>query len=159
MTAENTTPTLATTRIVIVSGNEYQVPLAATEAELRNHLKTMFPDVTNAMLQRGRRVVEGVEFETWEFVKRAGTKGATGGEMAALLAQVPPLPSPLIGRNARELLDKYLRGVATIGEVVDGDLIGIVNALPTNNQIRNGGDLCRLVDMLPAAPGSDITGW
>lgn len=159
MTAESTT------RIVIISGNEYQVPLIGegnapvTEQMVRDSLKPMFPDITNASLQKGKRVVDGIEYETWEFVKRAGTKGATGADVALLLAQVPRLPSPHLGAQAQALLAKYFHGQATVGETVAGGLLAIVNAMPINTQINTGGSLCMLVDMLPAAAGSDTTGW
>lgn len=154
------TPQKATERIVIVSGNEYRVPLTATEKELREHLAGMFPDVTNATLQKGKRTVGGVEYETWEFVKRAGTKGGlTGGEIARLLTHVLPVPITPLTRAISERLAELRRGTCTIHEALESDLIIALDALPVSGQLFTGGTLCALLDTLPAVAGSDDTGW
>jgi len=110
-------------------------------------------------LQKGTRKVGDVTYETWEFVKRAGTKGATAGELVALLGQIPRLPTGSLSTSGRALFAKYLRNTITIAEAVEGNLMAAVNALPAANSIRSGGDLCMLVDQLPAEFGSDTAGW
>lgn len=167
-----TAPTTPSTRIVVVSGNEYQVPLTATEAELRTHLAGNFPDIANATLQKKHRDIEGVTYEVWEFVKRAGTKGATGAEIAALLAATPPLPTAPLSASEHRLMERLresLRGSSywhpapkdrlTIGEALDGNLRTIVAKLPASGSTYTGGSLCSLLDTLPAVPGSDTSGW
>jgi len=64
-----------TEKIVIVSGQEFRVPADTDNEAIRNQLKSNFPDVANATVQKGKREIDGVEYDTIEFVKKAGTKG------------------------------------------------------------------------------------
>jgi len=67
--------TTATDKIIIVSGQEFRVPATTDNEAIRTHLKPNFPDVGNATIQTGTRTIDGVAYETIEFVKKAGTKG------------------------------------------------------------------------------------
>lgn len=64
------------TKIIIVSGQEFSVPAETDNEAVREQLKQMgFTDVATATLTKGKRLIDGVEIETVEFVKKAGTKG------------------------------------------------------------------------------------
>lgn len=68
--------TTATDKIIIVSGQEFRVPADTDNEAIRTQLKANFPDVGNATIQTGKREIDGITYETIEFVKKAGTKGA-----------------------------------------------------------------------------------
>jgi hypothetical protein len=67
--------TTAPDKIVIVSGQEFRVPADADHEAIRNQLTASFPDVGTATIQKGTRTIDGIRYETIEFVKKAGTKG------------------------------------------------------------------------------------
>ncbi len=67
--------TTATDKIIIVSGQEFRVPADTDNEAIRNQLRANFPDVGNATIQTGTKSIDGVEYQTVEFVKKAGTKG------------------------------------------------------------------------------------
>jgi hypothetical protein len=148
-----------TTRIVIVSGNEYSVPIEATEKDLREHLSGNFPDIANATLQKGTRVVDGIKYETWEFVKRAGTKGLSGSELAAALVGVPPVPvAPLPQVLARQLRE-LSAGTLSIEAALAADLPAVLAALPESSLKIAGMTLCQQLDAMQPAPAPATCGW
>lgn len=62
------------TKIVIVSGQEFSVPLETDNEAIRKQLAGMgFADVASATIQTGKRQVDGQDVQTIEFVKKAGT--------------------------------------------------------------------------------------
>lgn len=89
-----------TERIVIASGQEFRVPLDIEIEAVRQHLAQNFPEVSSATIKKGKKTIEGTEYETVEFVKQAGTKGLSGSDLARLIAlaprqNIPKRPKPL----------------------------------------------------------------
>lgn len=157
MTAPATTT--ATTKIVIVSGQEFSVPAETPEPEIRSHLAQTFPDVASAEIKRGTKQIDGVTYQTIEFVKRAGTKGANGADIAAVLGSILGLRLSPPPTAARHLLDRVRQGQATIAEALEGNVISTIEGLPESTQQIAGGTLCMSVDALPAVAASDPSAW
>lgn len=159
-----TTPT--TSKIVIVSGQEFSVPAETDNEAIREHLKANgFPDVAAATIQTGTRTVEGVETQTIEFVKRAGTKGLAGAELAELLASVPAerLTVEREPRSLAELLRKLEAGQLTVGRAL-ADLPTLRHALELCESrsfasTQEGAQLCSRVDRLPAVACATPSAW
>jgi len=122
-----------TTKIVIVSGQEFSVPSETDNEAIRTQLAGMgFTDVASATISKGKRTIEGVEHETVEFVKKAGTKGLDGAELAELLGSVPRASldrmSGGLSRAQRLLLDRLVTNQLTIDEALADDGAAISEA-------------------------------
>lgn len=159
--------TTATTKIVIVAGQEFSVPGDVTEKALRDHLAATFPDVANATVQKGSRTVDGVVYETIEFVKRAGTKGAElpaqleerDINLPELLAEIPPLWDGVLAPAALDLVRRFLGGQMTIGEALDLRLADMIQSVPDTGYRTSGRVLCNQIDRLAATPSDSAFGW
>lgn len=156
-----TTETKPTTKIVIVSGQEFSVPAESTVDELRAHLASMFPDVASATVQKGTKKLDGVTYETIEFVKKAGTKGASlSAQLAALLDE--PLPIRIGGAESATAarLAQLRGGQLTIDEALNERLTAALKALPRQDgKTKNGGTLCSLLDALSPVAGATPSDW
>ncbi len=63
-------------RIVRIDGNEYRVPSSNDEHTVRQSLvQAGFPNASTAEIKKSKTTIEGTEYEVWEFIKKAGTKG------------------------------------------------------------------------------------
>ena len=135
------------------------MPATTTIDELRTHLASMFPEVASATVQKGTKEIEGVKYETIEFVKKAGTKGSMGAEVAGLLATIPALrlggPPPA----AAALLERISLGLATIDEALEGQALAALAALPQREHTRNGGTLCSQLDAIIPVAGAAPSVW
>lgn len=163
------TTTTATSKIVIVSGQEFSVPIDTDNEAIRQQLAGMgFADVAAATIQTGKRTVEGQELETIEFVKKAGTKGLDGPALAALLATLPAdaLPPPVLcGPTAEQahLLDQLHNGQLTFAEALDQEetLTAALRACceqpPSPSQ--KGVALCNQLSTLVAVPCAAPVAW
>ena len=154
-----------TTKIVIVSGQEFSVPIETDNEAIREHLKgSGFPDVAAATIQSGTKTVEGVTYQTIEFVKKAGTKGLGGAELAALLSDVAaePLTLSRLPRSAAALLARLVEGELTIGEALAND-DALTDALrdATGQQPRQseGAMLCARIEHVPAVACAIPSRW
>jgi hypothetical protein len=156
----------AATKIVIVAGQEFSVPAETDNEAIRSQLTTMgFADVASATVQKGRRKVGDEEVETVEFVKKAGTKGVSGAELAGLLAQTPPKapPTRTPGKlRGRQLLQQLAAEALTIGDAL-GDVEVIQEALQqvqhSGRVISEGEELCAACEPLPAVAVPAPSGW
>lgn len=135
------------------------MPAETPEADIRSHLAQTFPDVASAEIKRGTKAIDGVTYQTIEFVKRAGTKGADGRDIAGVLAGIPALRLSPPPTGARHLLDRVRQGQATIAEALDGNVITTIEGLPESTQQIAGGTLCMSVDTLPAVAGAELPAW
>jgi hypothetical protein len=63
-------------KIVIVDGNRFPVAIETDNEAIRAHLANTYPMVSTATIQKGKETIEGVEYQTIEFVKKVGTKGS-----------------------------------------------------------------------------------
>jgi len=140
-------------KIIIVSGQEFSVPADTDVEAVRETLKPNFPDVANATPQKGKRMVDGLEVETIEFVKRAGTKGSR--LLAELLARIPP--RPISGESDEQLPHQLLGEQLTFDEALDGRLARALTTLA--NATHPGDDLCKALDSVPAAVSATPCGW
>jgi hypothetical protein len=159
----------AATKIVIVAGQEFSVPAETDNEAIRSQLTTMgFADVASATVQKGKRKVDDEEFETVEFVKKAGTKGLSGAELAALLGQMVPAATARqtsqADRAARPLVERYLAGELPIGEML-GRREELTAALVRIEEEQGGrakseGEvLCEPCDLLPAVAAPAPCAW
>lgn len=148
-------PTTAQHRIVIVEGQEFSVPVETTTEQIRSHLATNFPNVASASVQYGKRVIDGIEHQTVEFVKKAGTKGLDGNELAALLAGVPAAQVTLQQHEA--VIDQLLFGQLTFEEALHPSVAHAVDAVLAFD-IHPGATVCRLLDTL-APVATAPRGW
>lgn len=152
--------TTPATKIVIVAGQEFAVPAETDNEAIRQQLLTMgFADVASATIQKGTR--DGTE--TIEFVKKAGTKGLDGAELAGLLAGLPPGPLTLPpSTSAAGLLERLVTERLTVGEALANERI-IHHALGELaggwTPQKEGAALCDRVDRVPAAPCATPLGW
>jgi hypothetical protein len=163
-----TTPT-ATTKIVIVSGQEFSVPADTDNEAIRKQLAGMgFADVASATIQTGKRTVEGQDVTTIEFVKKAGTKGLGGAELVALLSTLPPATLPPVrhyGPTApqaallSELADAALTfdQALTLGDELERALDTCHEGPPSPSM--KGATLCRTLDQLVAVASAAPVAW
>lgn len=156
------------TKIVIVSGQEYSVPIETDNEAIRQQLAGMgFADVAAATIQTGKRTVDGQEIQTIEFVKKAGAKGLDGPALAALLGQISPSTLPPIrmyGPTAPQasLLVELSDGELTFEQAITmPDLDAALDACgeepPTPSQ--KGAALCRTLDQLIAVASAAPVAW
>jgi hypothetical protein len=158
MTTKTETPIKSTTeKIVIVGQESFRVPIDAAEKDLRDHLAAMFPDVANATVQKGTRTIENVIYDTIEFVKRAGTKGAA--DLIPLLAQIPALRLSPPRTAIATLLNRVSAGNCTIAEALDADLRCVITNLPESSLRVSGVTLCAQLDSLSPVAGDDVSAW
>lgn len=160
-----TTP--ATTKIVIVSGQEFSVPRETDNEAIRAQLASQgFADVASATIQKGKRTIEGQEVETIEFVKKAGTKGLDGAALAALLGKVPPatLPARIIYGPTpaqAELLTQLADGELTFDAALalEDTFEGAFNACweTPRYQEKKGAQLCATLDQLVAVALQNVS--
>lgn len=158
----------ATTKIVIVAGQEFSVPAETDNEAIRAHLKTSgFPDVAAATIQAGTRTVDGQEVTTIEFVKRAGTKGLGSAELAELLTTVPPqpldrTPRGLSGQGLR-LLRQLVEDRLTVGAALaDAETLfqALLECESRSVVISHEGDvLCGRIDRVSAVPCAIVSDW
>lgn len=158
------------TKIVIVSGQEFSVPLETDNEAIRTQLTGMgFADVASATIQKGKKTVEGVEYETIEFVKKAGTKGLDPSDLAELLAQlkVADLPALLpYGPTAEQsaLLLDLTEGTLTFEAALEiaVELSAALEACcdVPSYQPKEGKELCTALDGLsPVAARTAVSAW
>lgn len=157
---------MSDSKYVIVAGQEFSVPAATDNEAIRETLKTNFPDVATAEIKIGKRTVGDQEVETVEFVKRAGTKGLTGTDLAQLLRTVPTaaLPTqprpPRLTARVKALVSGTLTFAAALDDV-DGLIADLELSQAQERRTSNEGNmLCRTIDELPAvaAPRAPL-GW
>lgn len=145
-------------RIFIVSGQEFRVDVAHDIEAVRSHLSGQFPDVATATVKNGARVIDGVSYETVEFVKKAGTKGMDGGELAAILATVPAQWPNL--ENPERLIERLLTGQLTLGQVADLHLADVIHRAAYGVRTVYGGQVWDRITPLPGAAAADVPlGW
>lgn len=157
---------MAATKIVIVAGQEFSVPAETDNEAVRQQLAGMgFADVAAATIQKGKKAIDGVEYETVEFVKKAGTKGLDGAELAALLAGVPRAAPPAqakLGRDERVLVQRLAAGTLTIGEALAHRAV-LLEALERSvrpGRLQSEGEaLCAPCDVLPAVAAPAPSAW
>jgi hypothetical protein len=144
-------------KIVIVAGNQFSVPLAtATEAVRQQLLGMGFADVASAEAKEGKSA-DGTP--TLEFIKKAGTKGLDGAELAALLRQVPPVPVNRASLDAVTIAARLLDEALTWGEALEQDAAGALDIVAGSNEgcATEGGRLCARL-ALPAA-AAPVAAW
>lgn len=157
--------TTATTKIVIVSGQEFSVPIETDNEAIREHLKgSGFPDVAAATIQAGKKMIGEVEHVTIEFVKKAGTKGLDGAELAAILQGVPAEQINLsrLPASAAALLARLVEGELTIGEALanqDSLNQGLNDATGQQPCQSEGAMLCARIDHVGAVPCTTPSAW
>lgn len=164
-----TTPSTPATKIVIVSGQEFSVPADTDNEAIRKQLAGMgFADVASATIQTGKRTVEGQDVQTIEFVKKAGTKGLDGAELAQLLTTLTPAtlaPPAMYGPTAEqaELLDQLAEGELTFADALDQQdaLDRALDACGEQPPTRStkGAALCTTLDHLVAQPCAAPVAW
>jgi hypothetical protein len=153
-------------KIVIVAGQEFTVPATAADNDIRQTLVAQgFADVASAEIKRSKR--DGVE--VMEFVKKAGTKGLTGPDLAALLRRTPPAAGddtlPGVTGTARDALRRLTAGRYTIGEALHdpafGELLQLLeetdeaSPITTTEEVK----LCDTLDRLPAVAAAAPCAW
>ena len=166
-----TTPQ-ATTKIVIVAGQEFSVPADTPNEAIRQQLTSMgFADVASATIQTGTRTIDGTPTETIEFIKKAGTKGLGAAELAALLTHVPPTgAASTIGgltRDQTRLLNRLTTGDLTCVEAVFPPVAAALGALLNHLEESRGGSavnheggrLCATLDRLGAVAAPAPSAW
>lgn len=70
--AQSPQPTM---KIIKVDGQPFQVPVETDNEAVRAQLAGSYPMVSTATIQLGKETIDGVEYQTVEFVKKVGTKG------------------------------------------------------------------------------------
>jgi hypothetical protein len=156
----------AATKIVIVAGQEFSVPAETDNEAIRSQLAGMgFADVASATIQKGKRKVGDEELETIEFVKKAGTKGLSGAELAALLVTVPPKGAPTFERariEGQQLVQRLAAATLTIGDALahQEPLQEALQQVEHHGRVRTEGEaLCAACEHLPAVAVPAPFGW
>lgn len=162
-----TTP--QTTKIVIVAGQEFSVPAATDNEAIRTQLSGMgFTDVASATISKGTRDIDGQKVETIEFVKKAGTKGLDGADLAALLSTLPATALPslqLYGPTPAQadLLYRLTSGELTFAEALalEQELTPALEACyqEAPYQRKEGAELCRTIDHLSPVAAAAPCAW
>jgi hypothetical protein len=156
------------TKIVIVAGQEFSVPASTDNEAIRTHLASQgFADVASATIQTGKRKVGEQEVPTVEFVKKAGTKGMEGSELAGLIARVPaadPPKDPITGPTWEQalLLRQLVTGELTIGQAgqcADRFDAAFASLEPHDYVDMIGSRLCDRVVLHPIPAALDVCGW
>jgi hypothetical protein len=126
---------------------------------LRTHLAQTFPDVASATVQKGTKKIDGVSYDTIEFVKKAGTKGALATDLSSLLAELPAIR---IGTPPQATTD-LVRAVHTAQITIDAALaqgaLTAIQAMPRQDASQKGGVLCSLLDAISPVPADDVSAW
>lgn len=156
MTTETTPATTAEFKIVIVAGQEFSVPGSYDNETIRNYLVGQgFADVAGATIKTGKKTIGDQEYDTVEFIKKAGTKGLGAQDLAELLTTVPA--TRVLDRQGGPLIWRLLNGDLTFAEALASD--DLAEALeqidPSTSQ---GGALCRSLDTLTATAAA-VPGW
>jgi hypothetical protein len=158
-TFERKHTTMADMKIAIVDGQEFSVPASIDDEALRNQLAATFPSVATASINKGTRRIDGVDYDTREFVKKAGTKGS---DLADALASVPPaqlVTGPRVPRQIHALLS----GATTFGEAVSLESFDLQTAIADTSNVQDraqGEALCHALDQLaPVAADVLPAGW
>ena len=156
------------TKIVIVSGQDFSVPVETDNEAIRQQLVSMgFADVASASIKKGTREVNGETVETVEFEKRAGTKGLDGNDLVQVLQALPevalPRRSVRLPQAARAIIRRLRRGEITLAELADSADIQLVLDRATMYRpalSEEGRRLCERIRDIPAAaaPSSPL-GW
>lgn len=155
-TPEPTEPELSvTTKIALIEGEQFSVPYDMPVAEIRENLHATYPGIRTATVAKGTLTIQGVRYETVEFAKQAGTKGADITPLLPLLGtRRLPLGTMPDFRSSRLLR----RGSLTFGQALDLPLFDDHRPFHT----REGVSLCQILDDIPAvASDSAVTvpGW
>jgi len=157
--------TTATTKIVIVAGQEFGIPVETDNEAIRAQLLAMgFADVAKpAEIKVGTREVDGQTVQTVEFIKKAGTKGLGGADLAQLLAELPRSSlGPLMGITSAQLLGRLFDEQMTVGELLasEGALRHALHESAGGYRRQSeGAAVCARVDHAPAAPCATPLGW
>lgn len=143
------------TKIVIAAGQEFSVDVSADNEAIRSHLAATFPEVATAEIRQTTRTVDGVEIPVVEFVKKAGTKGLSGAELAARLMLVPRgrLPREGFTRQQADLLSRFMEGKMTVDEALAAEnaiLAAHEAATGISRPVEEGARLCNVVCSAPA---------
>ncbi|HBW50707.1 MAG TPA: hypothetical protein DEF47_12460 [Herpetosiphon sp.] len=149
----------ADTKIIIVEGQEFRVPSAMEIDAIRSHLATTYPSVTSAIITKGKRTIEGEEYETIEFVKKVGTKGL---DLVAALEEIPPAWDlfDLFSTKPPVPIEKLLAGGLTFGEAMLMNLDTELSKRFEKKYNREESALCLHLAELPASADQDLPlGW
>lgn len=144
-------------KVVIVAGNRFSVPReTATEAVRQQLLGMGFADVASAEAKEGKDT-DGTP--TLEFIKKAGTKGLEGAELAALLRQVPPAPVNRADLDAAAIAARLVDEELTWAEALELDAAGALDIVANANEgcSTEGGRLCTRLS-LPAVV-TPVAAW
>lgn len=152
--------TTPATKIVIVAGQEFSVPAETDNEAIRQQLLSMgFADVASATIQQGTR--DGTA--TIEFVKKAGTKGLDGTELAALLARLPATSMQAqrgISVADAEALDALARGALTIADALARDLPALLCIARDLHDTQTPEEqLCTTIAATPAVAAPGALAW
>lgn len=159
-------PKNTVSKIVIVAGDKFAVPLSTDNEQLRASLVPNFPDVRAAKIVLGETEYEGQIYASVEFVKQAGQKGLGGAALARLLADVPPLTmdaARVLSNTQRELLARLTSGQLTIDEALADGGAAIEDVLQSTQDAdglhAEGDALCAAIDRLPAVADRAPCAW
>lgn len=141
----------ADTKIIIVEGQEFRVPSAMENDAIRSHLSSTYPSVANASITKGKRTIDGEEYETIEFVKKVGTKAS---DLATILADIPPAWHHYTTELPPNFA-KLINGMLTVGEAFDQEFDTHFNRVIEKKDNVEGFALCMKLIELPALPVSN----
>jgi len=164
-----TTETPAT-KIVIVAGQEFSVSAETDNETIRQQLVSMgFADVATAKIEEGKRTAGEQELITVEFVKKAGTKGLSGAELAALLREVPrasvATATTRLAPAQRRVLHDLASGAYTFASAAAAAAeieaaLDAAEAEMYHQPSHEGAQLCSRVEPLSAAAAPSCpSGW
>lgn len=154
-----TTPkSITADTVVIVAGQRFAPGVASDVETVRQQLVGMgFADVATAEAKLAKDA-DGTP--TLEFIKKAGTKGLTGADLAARLRRVPPIAAAPDVREAARVVTDLLGGRLTFAEAVTDDLaLDALQTLAATTSTAQGGSLCRALDALPASASRVRRAW
>lgn len=152
-------------KIVIIAGREFSVAPDVPVETIRQQLVAAgFPDAASAEVKIGKRVVDGVEYQTVELIKKAGTKGLGGHELLNLLCEVPVSAMAMAPGLTDRQLDLLVRldgGHLAAGEAlerIDELLVALRRCSRSEYFQSDEENLCGRFDMLGAIPAA-VSEW
>jgi hypothetical protein len=150
----------STNRIVIVDNEQFTVPLAISDEDVRRHLAVNFPGVRDATITHGYIEIAGLSYRTTRFEKQAGLKGGDIDTLMELLRDIPA--APIRQDSLIDQIRPLLRGEVTFGEALATNrYTEALEALLEQGRpaVSTGGKVCRALAHTQPVPVATVPGW
>ena len=146
-----------TTKIALIEGERFSVPYDTPLERIRENLAAIYPGIRTATASTGTLTLGDVRYESIEFTKQAGTKGADAPNPLLPLLGLPRRPGALIPIAHFHGIRLLRRGSLTVEEALDMPMPP-TRSSSSSAEVR----LCQILDALTTvavAPDVAVPGW